>query len=73
MDSGVALDVFPEEPIKSLWLRQLVCDSRVIATPHVAGKTASAINKAIALCAYNVAWVLGGRPESASVCEFVHL
>ena len=71
--SGVALDVFPEEPIKSLWLRQLVCDSRAIATTHVAGKTASAINKAIALCAYNVAWVLGGRPESASVCEFVHL
>ncbi|GEM_PF-880709 len=64
--SGAALDVFPEEPIKSLWLRQLVCDPRVISTPHVAGKTTGAIRKAIALCAYNVAWVLNGRPESAS-------
>lgn len=68
--AGAALDVFPEEPIKSLWLRQLVCDSRVIATPHVAGKTTDAVNKAITLCAYNVAWVLNGRPESASCVSF---
>lgn len=68
--SGAALDVFPEEPIKSLWLRQLVCDPRVISTPHVAGKTTGAIRKAIALCAYNVAWILNGRPESASCINF---
>jgi len=68
--SGAALDVFPEEPVRSLWLRQLVCNHRVIATPHIAGKTSNAVNKAIALCAYNVAWVLNGRPESASCVSF---
>lgn len=63
--SGAAIDVWPEEPIRSLWLRQLACNPNVIATPHTAGKTKSSVVKAVSLCAYNVAWVLVGRPESA--------
>jgi len=64
--SGAALDVWPEEPIKSEWLKNLACDPSVIATSHIAGRTETALYKAVSLCAYNIAWVLLGRPELAT-------
>lgn len=67
---GAAIDVWPEEPIKSLWLRQLICHTDIVATPHIAGRTKAAISKAISLCAYNVVWVTKGRPELASCVSF---
>ncbi len=41
--SGAALDVWPEEPIKSGWLQDLACDPSIIATPHIAGRTETAL------------------------------
>lgn len=63
---GAALDVWPEEPIKSKWLKKLASDPKIIASPHVAGRTKIAINKAISLCGYNVAWIISGIPEIAT-------
>lgn len=60
---GAALDVWPEEPIESKRLKELSSDPKIIATPHIAGRTKIAINKAISLCGYNIAWVLSGIPE----------
>lgn len=71
--SGSALDVWPEEAIRSKWLKELAANHRVIATPHIAGGTPSAISKSIALRAYNIAWHLHGFPGIATVVPLEEL
>ena len=67
------MDVWPEEPIRSKWLRELASHPNVVATPHMAGGTDSAISKSIALIAYNVAWYLCGFPGIASAVSLEEL
>ncbi len=70
---GAALDVWPEEPIISDWLFKLAKNPLVIATPHIAGKQRYALERAVATCAYNVAWVLGDSPHNAYVVPWKEL
>ncbi|MGC8601111.1 MAG: NAD(P)-dependent oxidoreductase [Thermoprotei archaeon] len=47
--AGVALDVLPHEPPTTSEEKKLIADRRVIVTPHIAGSTEEAEQRAVAL------------------------
>lgn len=58
--SGLATDVFREEPPRNLRLLQ---HSRVISTPHVGGYTEESVGRAVEVAVDNLLAVLHARPK----------
>lgn len=55
---GVGLDVLPEEPPKSHYLRQLIAHEKVVVTPHVGSETKEAMMRLAEELAANIEEVI---------------
>ncbi|WP_148682415.1 D-2-hydroxyacid dehydrogenase [Pyrobaculum neutrophilum] len=55
---GVGLDVLPEEPPKSPYLRELVAHEKVVVTPHVGSETYEAMRRLAEELALNIEEVI---------------
>lgn len=55
---GVGLDVLPEEPPKSHYLRQLIAHEKVVVTPHVGSETKEAMTRLAEELAANIEEVI---------------